>query len=37
MAPCEYISFVPLIEAIVAIVWVTMFMMCGNGGRSNET
>lgn len=35
--PCDYFSFVPLLESIVALVWLKLFIMCGNGGRSTET
>lgn len=36
MTTCDYLSYVPLTEAIIATIWITLFLMCGNGGRSNH-
>lgn len=34
---CDYLTFIPLIAAIVATVWLVMFLMCGNGGQSKHS
>lgn len=32
---CEYISIIPFVEMSFAIIWTTLFFMCGHGGRSD--
>lgn len=32
MTTCDYLSFIPFVEAIIAVVWITLFFVCGRGG-----
>lgn len=32
MTTCDYLCFIPFVEAIIAIVWMTLFFVCGRGG-----
>lgn len=33
---CDYITFIPLVQAMCATIWVALFMMCGHGGGGLE-
>lgn len=34
---CSFATFTPLFQGITGIVFITLFMVCGNGGSSNKT
>lgn len=34
---CQYVIFTPLVEAIFATIWLSIFITCGHGGRGIET
>lgn len=34
---CDFMIFVPLFEAIIATIWLVMFLMCGHGGNGMHT
>lgn len=34
---CDFMIFVPLFEAIIATIWLVMFLMCGHGGHGMNT
>lgn len=34
---CDLMIFVPLFEAIIATIWLVMFLMCGHGGHGMDT
>lgn len=33
---CNYIRYTPLVEAIYAFICMTLFIMCGHGGRQDN-
>lgn len=34
---CNYMTFVPIMQAIFACIWFVLFAMCGHGGRGMDS